>query len=499
MYSRFGLIAATCFVMHGSAAALDERGETALRELLKAMRDEIGQDNPQGGTVAPDGKLKMMSFVESRAKNPGSDQKTLEDYLDNMEDRFSQPAVKQAAAKLLEEFRREEREKEEAKVAAAKGLVQRIKQAVRTAKEPAEMDSLLEELGKRRYGGNDARESAEVVALHSTLANASGFVSSWQDYLSAKKNGDVVAAREILRNLKSNRGEFIPRSEILSLEASLPSNSSNASEIVAAIDSLDDVRQAIAKLNQVLPSGGIGPVADAVKNLTSIDGNYQSYKEGFPPPLRFMFYGTVDGSPEIGAKLRQLQADYYKLIAPGFVGAPKELIAKQNESIVSYFDRLEDSATKEENFNMALKVRELRRAISGNDYVSYDNSGIVSFIAGKNQEAAGQYELAVVSYQQALKTGNELVPVREIGARLAVLQAKYPEEYKAGVERFMDPPPSRYGPHPIGGNPSYYYQLGRAQSPKSGLAAPVKEDSPAQGAVPQSTPPKEPTKTPAEH
>jgi hypothetical protein len=486
---------AACLVVHGSASALDERGEVALKELLKVMREEVDAGKGKEGS-AEGSQLRMMSFIEKSSKNPGSDRNALEQHLDSIENLFTQPGVKRAATKLLEEIRREETEVEDARIARAEALVERVKQAVRTAKEPSDLDSILMDLEERRRLDNSAQQSPKLQELGSLLVSARNFTASWQDYLSARESHDIAAAREVLENLKSERAMFIPRSEILSLEANLPSEVSRVAKIVMEIKSLDDVRPAIIKLNQGTNSRGIGQTAEVINALLGIDKNYQQYKEGFPPTLRFTFQGRSYDPPEIETKFLQLQAEFYKLIAPSYVGAPKEMVAREDETVTAFLERLEEYGKQQENFGLRLKLSDLRRIMTGNDYVSQDNSGIAAYNAGKNQEIAGQYELAVVSYQQALRSGSELVPVRAIGERLAALKAGYPEEFRAGIERFMDPPPSRYGSHPYGGNPSYYHQLGRAQTPQSGHPAPAKKETPVQEVSPGSVPPKEPAKAP---
>jgi hypothetical protein len=55
-------------------------------------------------------------------------------------------------------------------------------------------------------------------------------------------------------------------------------------------------------------------------------------------------------------------------------------------------------------------------------------------LAGLNQETAGQYAPAVVSYEQALKFPNTYLPAKFIGDRLNNIQKNHPAEYADGLQ-----------------------------------------------------------------
>jgi hypothetical protein len=74
--------------------------------------------------------------------------------------------------------------------------------------------------------------------------------------------------------------------------------------------------------------------------------------------------------------------------------------------------------------------------------------GVDDLLAGINQEAAGQYALAVVSYQNALKVSDTTIPAKFIGARLAAIKKDHSEDYDDGMRTLTSPPAGRNVPAP---------------------------------------------------
>ena len=74
---------------------------------------------------------------------------------------------------------------------------------------------------------------------------------------------------------------------------------------------------------------------------------------------------------------------------------------------------------------------------------SSDSSALNSFLAALNLEKAGEYSLAVNSFQTALKTGSDLIPVEDIGAHLAAIKRDHAADYEAGLQLTVNPPAPR--------------------------------------------------------
>ena len=62
---------------------------------------------------------------------------------------------------------------------------------------------------------------------------------------------------------------------------------------------------------------------------------------------------------------------------------------------------------------------------------------LLALLAAQNQEEAGQWMLAVISYQRGLRFGGEYVSPRGIGTRLDAIKAAHPAEYDQGLQWFL--------------------------------------------------------------
>lgn len=447
MDRKLGMIAAAWLAVAGMANAADEAYETALKKLVSAMKEEVEQKNKGGnGGYSDQSKLSMLATIESAGRNSNSG-RSLEENLGHVINYFSQPAVKEAAEKLREEVRRMEKESDDAQVAEIDALAERLKQALKTAKEPSEMDSLVDELGGRRRGGYE-RQTAKSQEQATRLEGLRYIASSWQDYLSAVKNGNEAAARRSLEMMKSNERltGIIARSELLELETKLRPHSMDPVKVALEITSLADVSGAIAKLKGIRETRESGDynasqMASQIANaLSAIEKNYLQYKEGIPGLLD-VGQGSNSVPPQVEGKLVELRAELLRLTIPRYVSAPEGTVAKEGESVADLIKRLEGEFIQKDDLRGALRVRELNRMLSRgySGGSNQDETGVNAFFSGELMRAARQYQLAVVSYQQALKSGSDLVPVEKITERLAIIRSEHPEDYQFGVERFINP------------------------------------------------------------
>ena len=64
----------------------------------------------------------------------------------------------------------------------------------------------------------------------------------------------------------------------------------------------------------------------------------------------------------------------------------------------------------------------------------HDTTGFESMLAGLNQETAGQYTAAVLSYEQALKVPDTYLPAKFIGDRLNGIQKDHPDDYAKALQ-----------------------------------------------------------------
>jgi hypothetical protein len=264
-----------------------------------------------------------------------------------------------------------------------------------------------------------------------------------------------------LRDLSQNsRVGFLPRSEILARLAALEPGSQKGSAdgsvpqrveaIAAGIKSLDDMSRAIKELRslQAAHRNGIGAGVEDVNalimNLQPLEKSYREFQAGLAATVE-IGNSWSGAHSDIGASiLPRLRSELTLLMLPRYIGAPAETKAEPGETILGFLDRVVAQAKDRGDIQLATRTREALRLVQrGNSFSTNDNSGLSAFLAGQNQETAGQHMLAVGSYQRALQSGSDLVPAKLIGERLAAIKAAHPKEYEQGVERFLAPPPPR--------------------------------------------------------
>jgi len=439
MYRQMGVIAGAWLALLGAASALEEGGEAALKQLLAAMKQEVGPSEPGAAENAQFDPRKglLLKELEDVPHETSEQVQALDKQVAAVSQRFVGAAVREAALKLRQEI---DRQAKAEKAAGVEGVIERLRQAVRTAKEPSQLDAIIEELQQELRSHQLARTDWEREQL-AVLDRGKDFSIAWQDYLSAVKRNDSSSAIQALNGLSSSdrfRG-IIPRSEILDVEAKAMVGTTDREAVVLVIKSLEDISSALGVLQRA------GVARDQIQNnifsaLSAIDDGYRHHLAGLPVAMQFGYFGGGYGSPECTAKILELRAQFLKRIIPQQVGAPKGTVAKECESVDAFLTRIEGEAVAAEDPLLALRIRELKNAIAKNSlHSSKDTMAVGLYTSGLNQEQAGQYELAVASYQNALRGGSAFVPAKAIGKRLDAIKQAHPTEYDRGMNRFLKP------------------------------------------------------------
>jgi hypothetical protein len=158
------------------------------------------------------------------------------------------------------------------------------------------------------------------------------------------------------------------------------------------------------------------------------------------------------------------------LTLPHYLGLPGDFRPQPNETVGQFLDRVMADAKKTENWPLLLKEEEasriVARGISGGFISANSSSGALkSFIIGQNQEQAGQYSSAVLSYQEALRDTEGMVPLILVRDRLASIKKDHSKEYDEAMQRQSNPPsilPS-----------TYHYPFGARPNPSMPMRAPI--------------------------
>jgi soluble cytochrome b562 len=425
----------------------------------------------------------LAAELESSAMAPGGEA-NLEAMVKQMMAMNPSEAVQKTGKALLAELVARRKMRVDALAAKVNGILARVPEILIKAQKTQELDAILGDLQKVQAPqggmyGNDPESQAAMNRVNSAYQ----FVAQWQDYLSARNSGNIQEAQNSLRNLSNSRpvGEtmLVPRSEILArtVELSRPVKTASAApgapppaspavdvgSILDRIKTLDDMQSALHSLKAVTNQG------NDYMALSQMARTYADAQNGLPITLISAFGG--DPAPELG-RIRSMLLIY---LLPRFIGSDA-LKPNPSETVVDYLKRSMEAAEAKQNWLLLQRIIEAKTLVAGtNGYPS----GTRSFLAGLNQETAGQFAQAVGAYQSALREPDDYFPSEVVGDRLAAIKKDHPAEFDEGMKRFLNPPPPPVylNPYPYGmrpGMPGYPNPAAPpAAAPASTNAAPV--------------------------
>ena len=202
------------------------------------------------------------------------------------------------------------------------------------------------------------------------------------------------------------------------------------------------------------------PAVDRLHNaLVAIFTVYKEFKAGLPTKLVM----PDPSKDEFGSITAPIRAELLKLLLPRYLGSPPDLKANPDEGVQEFLQRVLADAVKKEDFLLAARARDTQMLLRDGKAPDWkENSEAALYVTAHNQELAGQYALAVTSYERALASGNSLIPPKVIGERLAKIKAEHPQEFEEGVTTFLTPrmpvmppgfPYQNYGPQRPPGPP----------------------------------------------
>jgi hypothetical protein len=122
------------------------------------------------------------------------------------------------------------------------------------------------------------------------------------------------------------------------------------------------------------------------------------------------------------------------------------------EKPLDFVNRVIADAAGRQDWELLRRAEQSRSALDssiGYGAAPADTHAVDNIIAGTHQEEAGQYALAVQSYEAALKSNDPAVPAKILGDKLAAIQRDHPKDYADGIALTESPPaPHYYQPPP---------------------------------------------------
>jgi hypothetical protein len=360
------------------------------------------------------------------------------------------PAVQKACEAYLKRVRgmRAVREQQFAKDADA--ALESAGREVLAAKTARDLDETLRKLAPfRQSDAGDYGPSPAERRATQRVQNAIQAVQRWQDHLMALETGDTNTARNVLSNLPEDNGLNIPRSQILERSAKL--KETPAAKPTPVKDTIDPFTKRIRTLDDIAPV--LAEIDSSSQNrssrdnrtisaLTTIARQYGAVKNGFPVSIPFSSMNEII-DPVVSEMQRQLIA----LLLPRVLGVEEKEGPKQGETIDAFLTRMIRTATEREDWQVLQKALAARRSVEqlgslggGANRLVEETNSLQRFLAGMNQERAGQFSLAVATYNSALRMASGVVPPEVIGRRLEAIKTAHPKDFEEGLQRFLTQP-----------------------------------------------------------
>ncbi|MEA3186555.1 MAG: hypothetical protein QOD99_385, partial [Chthoniobacter sp.] len=286
------------------------------------------------------------------------------------------------------------------------------------------------------------------------------FIPLWQDFLAQMHADNVKAARKILSDLgESTSYPIIPRSEILSRLQALYEAEAKAKPtpvslipdkavaICSALVNPADITSAIDQLKALRQEFSLNVDPAIISELDGLNSIYKQIEAGVSTPINLL---------ENSSRFVALRLELISLALSRYLGLEEH--PQPNETIGQFLDRLIARAKEAKNWPALLKAVEASRTIATRNSSINGPSSVSpwmplrSFVIGQNQEQAGQYSSAVVSYQDSLRDTEKVVPVDVVRDRLATIKTNHPADFEEGMQRVLNPPaptpaPNRYPPN----------------------------------------------------
>jgi len=505
--------------MSASSPALTDAGKTAGDELIAALKEdaknikEDDKDDREGINRKYALKQLIVQFQSALASN---NTRMIEQMFEGRVGPLTSDKTNQCFAKLVEALKVERDQKAEARAKELEDLVKRAKDKVLQAKSPGELDGMLAELAKKQsrdYDYENGQPNPRLGELRQQLPQIKQFVTEWQNYLQAMHSGDTGAALKTLNTLSSIEVGFIPRSQILERQEQIKPKEASLGDIIAGIKNLDGIKDALNALFEYhqgthFADSSNSDTYELIKNLNNMEKIYREFLAGLPVNLEIIGR-TNDSSGRAGnASLVKLKAELIALVLPRYLGAPEDTHAKPGETVQQLIDRMTTEAKANGDVKLCERIRETQQIFTrGGYYMMRETTGLNDYSAAQNQIGAGQYMLAVVSLQKALKGGNDMLPLQKIGQQLESIQKEHPKEYEAGMKEFLTPANSSYpGGSPLPGMPfsanmddrmraQHMRNNGQPDAGEPPIVMPVPgKDNAAPAKTADATPPKSPEK-----
>jgi hypothetical protein len=436
------------------ANAFAQKSAEALSQLESAIREEIVQRPPrsdqekQGDHRLERAYTTLVQLRPTLARTQGAE---FEGLLTQVLVSFPSDKVRAWVENLRSALRSEREEKENALAEKIEAILARTTKAVESARVPADLDNAIRELSSVPEQREAISEKTGVLVER--IRNARQFTIHWQDYLDHLAAGRFELAKKSLQEAsRVSTANILSRSVVLSRLAEFKDPKKEESEtsplprlreIMAKAKSLADLPSAIEAISEFRSASGKAasydnPIAALYNELVSIQHCYEDFHGGLPTLLQLKPANSYPVHGEATQLAFPLKVELMRLVFPRFLRVDQ--VPRKDEPIDDYVARMMQFALERGDPRLILRVYELRNAVNATYQSAQLSPGLDALLAARNQDDAGQFVPAVISYQKALRLGGELVPARAIGARLDAIKASHAAEYETGMKLYLAKP-----------------------------------------------------------
>lgn len=440
-----------------SASAFAQKSAEALIQLESAIREEVGQRPFRAETDKPGDQRQERAYMTLMQLRPGLARASgadVEGLLNQVLVSFPSDKIRASVEKLRGALQTEREERENALAAKVDAILARTTKAVELARVPADLDNAIRELSAVPDQRDSFSEKSRILV--DRIRTARQFTVHWQDYLDHMATGRTDLAKKSLQEANNlSTANILPRSVVLARLAEFKDSKKEEPkdplprlrEIMEKAKSLADLPAAIDAVSEFRRSYVSGTSYDMVvtaisTELVSIQHCYEEFRHGLPTLLQLKPANSHPAYDEAIQLAFPLKLELMRLVFPRFLRVDQVL--RKDEPIDDYVARMMQFALEKGDPRLILRVYELRNAVNATYQSAQLSPGLDALLAARNQDDAGQFVPAVISYQKALRLGGELVPSKAIGARLDAIKASHPAEYEAGMKLYLekpDPPP----------------------------------------------------------
>jgi hypothetical protein len=260
--------------------------------------------------------------------------------------------------------------------------------------------------------------------------------------------------------------------------------------VISRIKTPDDLNGALLELRKVDPDNQAwrGDGRPLIEALSRLNDAYREFNAGMATQIEAVT-PSIDNYPRLPNPVPAVRSQILTLVLPRYLGLPPEVKAKPGEGPRDFLKRISAEAGARGDYQLAAKADDTEAYLRYGDRPHASDSQANLFITAQNQEAAGQFALAVDSYEKALALPFHVVPPKVIGERLAAIKAKYPKEFDQGMD-FYRSPVLPMDPRSLMMMQQQRMMMGRPQQPplRPYLSVPPATPSPAATAKSTSTP-----------